>query len=103
MNVEKELIIERKRVYGDNFNRISGLWTDYLGVSVSTEDVCNMMALMKSARIEAIEKKLEHTQEEDYFGVNEDYTRLQHAKNDSEDDRDNYLWIANNFAEYRGM
>lgn len=45
---------ERQDQYGspeDNFERISRLWTAYLGYKVTPVDVSMMMALLKIARI----------------------------------------------------
>ena len=45
---------ERLGAYGPpaaNFERIAGMWTAYLGVDVTANDVCCMMILLKAARI----------------------------------------------------
>lgn len=47
---------ERENQYGrpeNNFSLIAKLWTSYLGVLVSPEDVAVMMILLKSARIKS--------------------------------------------------
>ncbi|CAB4178065.1 hypothetical protein UFOVP1009_30 [uncultured Caudovirales phage] len=44
---------ERLEEYGvpsESFSKIAGLWSEYLGVHISSEDVALMMTLMKVAR-----------------------------------------------------
>lgn len=51
----KEIIYgDREQTYGDpgkNIETIANLWGDYLGVPVTQGDVCNMMCLLKIARL----------------------------------------------------
>lgn len=51
----KEIIYgDREAIYGDpakNLKVIAQMWRSYLGVYVSSEDVCNMMVLLKVARL----------------------------------------------------
>jgi hypothetical protein len=102
--IDKELIRERKIIYGNNFAEIAKLWTAYLnrklGVmgrfKVTETDVAKMMVLMKEARIDAIMEKLEDCSREDEV-------LLRTALQDSLDDRDNYEWIAENFKEYERL
>ena len=45
---------DRQDDYGDaaeSFKAIAEMWSAYLGVDVSGRDVCNMMALLKIARL----------------------------------------------------
>jgi hypothetical protein len=45
---------DRQNDYGDaaeSFQCIAEMWSAYLGVAVSGRDVCNMMALLKIARL----------------------------------------------------
>jgi len=45
---------EREKHYGtpaENFQAIADMWSAYLGHAVSASDVCNMMALLKIARL----------------------------------------------------
>jgi len=45
---------DRQDDYGDaaeSFQCIAEMWSAYLGVAVSGRDVCNMMALLKIARL----------------------------------------------------
>lgn len=44
----------REQDYGspeDNFRKIAGFWSTYLGITIDSKDVAAMMALMKIARI----------------------------------------------------
>lgn len=51
----KEIINgQREEDYGPpiiNFNRIAGMWENYLDTYISAEDVCAMMAMLKFARV----------------------------------------------------
>ena len=102
--VDKELIKERKRIYGDNFTAIAKLWTDYLSKKLGTvgrfkvtrKDVAKMMKFMKEARIDVIMEKLKDcTRDEEVL--------LKTALQDSLNDRDNYEWIAEHFEEYERL
>jgi len=45
---------DRNTIYGepeDTFARIATLWSSYLGVTIRTVDVANLMVLMKVARL----------------------------------------------------
>ena len=45
---------DREKHYGtpaENFQCIADMWSAYLGHAVSASDVCNMMALLKIARL----------------------------------------------------
>ena len=53
---EKMVTGQREQDYGtpeNNFERIAGLWSVYLGFDISAVDVAMMMALLKIARIAA--------------------------------------------------
>jgi hypothetical protein len=51
----KEIIHgDREKTYGEpgkNLNVIAGMWSAYLCADISAADVCNMMALLKIARL----------------------------------------------------
>lgn len=55
LNKAKEIVNgEREQQYGspeDNFHSIAVMWSAYLGIRVSSEDVAAMMILLKVARI----------------------------------------------------
>ena len=45
---------DREKDYGtpkENFNTIAEMWTTYMGHKVNASDVCNMMVLLKMARL----------------------------------------------------
>lgn len=47
---------DRQEAYGtpeNNFSKIAGMWSAYLGVPVSAEDVAAMMILLKTARVKS--------------------------------------------------
>jgi hypothetical protein len=78
MNIE--LIKERKQKYGDNFKLISLLWSERFGITITEQDVALAMSELKSARL--------------HFNPND---------NDSIQDRENYIWIANNYEQYKEL
>lgn len=90
--MNKDLIKKRKAVYGDNFECIAKAWKLESGAEVAL-----MMAGMKKCRIDAIKKKLRE------FPSPDVYMELESSLQDSEDDRDNYLWIARNYKEYQKL
>jgi len=51
---EKLINGDRQSHYGppeENFNAIASMWSTYMGHNVTAADVCNMMALLKIARL----------------------------------------------------
>lgn len=47
---------ERQEAYGtpeNNFSKIAGMWSTYLGVAITAEDVAAMMILLKTARVKS--------------------------------------------------
>ncbi len=66
-------------------------------------DVCVMMALMKNVRIEAIEKKLFDIYSGEIDGDGDIVDTLKFSMRDSIADRDNYLWIADNYDKYKEL
>jgi len=54
VNAEELINGDRQENYGEpgeNFKVIADMWSAYLGSSVCARDVCNMMALLKIARL----------------------------------------------------
>jgi len=51
----KEIIYgDRESCYGDpgkNLRVVAGMWSAYLGCDITANDVCNMMVLLKLARL----------------------------------------------------
>ena len=83
MIVNKDMIAERKLLYGNNFPCIATLWNSYIsthkneGEPLYPEDVAAMMVLMKVSRL------LESPENEDTLT-----------------DLLNYSYIATNYTEY---
>ena len=103
--VDKNLIKQRKAMYGDNFECIAKTWTGHLNLDgdaggtnhIEPYEVALMMAEMKQCRIDAIDKKLKE------FPTPEVYLELMASKEDSQADKANYMWIAKNYEEYKGL
>ena len=95
MKVNKKIIAERKRKYGNSFPCVAKKWNEYLssklGASeafkVSEKDVSEMMALFKECRIEFMMKSGFPLEDLD----------------DSFVDKENYRWIAENYEEYKNI
>jgi len=111
--VDEELIKQRKSQYGSNFEAIAEKWGKYLSTDdslgmldlgeaecIDGKNVAEMMALMKEARIEAIFEKMEALNP---FDDRLELVQLECSLIDSRKDQANYLWIANNYKEYREL
>ena len=86
MFIDKEIIKERKKKYGDNFEKIAKEWRKYLvNPLISSKNVATMMSLMKKVRLDFIEDN-----------NSEEYK-------DTLKDLANYSWIAENFEEYEKL
>jgi hypothetical protein len=75
-----ELIKERKQRYGDNFKLISSLWSDRFGITITEQEVALAMSDLKTARLHFNPKDI-----------------------DSMQDRENYIWIAYNYEDYKEL
>jgi len=103
--IDKELIKQKKQIYGDNFEDIARVWSEFIkrkisvfdGFKLKGEEVAEMMVLMKECRIDVISEKLEECED------NETADKLKEALEDSLKDRDNYEWIAKNYKEYKRL
>jgi len=103
--VDKELIKQRKEIYGDNFEDIAREWSEFIKRKISVfdsfklkgKDVADMMVLMKECRVDVIAEKYEFCEDE------ETAEKLKEALKDSLVDRDNYEWIAENYKEYKRL
>ena len=101
--VDIELIKQRKAVYGDNFECIANMWSEFLkgklGITKSFrglngKDVAEMMFLLKECRKEAILKKIKQYPES---------FNLKEALEDTIIDGENYKWIAENYEKYNRL
>lgn len=96
--VDLDLIRRRKEIYGDNVAFVAEAISRILGVEVSPQKFCEMMAELKRARISAIKKRWADVRDERTPTLAE-----LEALADSETDRDNYEWIAQNYEEYKRL
>jgi len=96
--IDVDLIKKRKELYGNNFPMIAREWTKTLSVSIKEPMVAKLMAQMKETRIRHINKILK----EKSLTLNE-IDKLTNALGDSEKDRANYLWIAENYRQYEEL
>lgn len=95
--IDKKIIAEKKAVYGDNFEAISALWSRTAKINLSETDVALMMADLKRVRIEFIDSELSK------FPIPDVAIELHKSRDDSVTDRDNYMWIAENYDEYKKL
>jgi gas vesicle protein len=101
-----ETIRKRKEIYGNNFPKIAELQSEYYGFTVSSEDVAKSLAILKQVRVEFIKSKLQEFREDINFSTNsvqKQIKELNEGLEDSKKDFENYLWIANNYAEYEAL
>ncbi|RLA83965.1 MAG: hypothetical protein DRG78_02845 [Epsilonproteobacteria bacterium] len=110
--INKKIIAQRKAVYGDNFKCIAKRWTNNVTKENLLPDdtkyidggsVARMMALMKDCRIDAIKARLKVLDEENNYVINDEMIELDKALKDSQTDKENYLWIAENYEEYKEL
>ncbi len=101
--VDLSVIKQRKSVYGDNFSEIAKMWSKIMSVQEHAKDdvmyftpasVALYMADLKRVRIAHIDKELAK------FPLPDRGIELYASRDDSIVDRDNYMWIAENFEEY---
>jgi hypothetical protein len=95
--VDKNLIKERKAIYGSNFTCIKNKWEFLFQKVISEREVAEAMKLMKECRIEAIKQKINKTDNKAIL------KKLNKALKDSFLDKSNYEWIADNYEEYKNL
>ena len=106
--VDKNIIAQRKKVYGDNLNCIADKFNEYikknhLGSEIMQHtldgrDVCIMMSLMKECRREAIEANMA-----DMVEWSPDWVMLKEGLTDTVTDYDNYRFIADEWEWYKAL
>lgn len=104
--VDKNVIKQRKRVYGNNFEEISRLESEYLGIKITPSQVAYKMAILKQVRINFIKAKLQELKQDINFDTYIVQTQIKELNNGLEDslkDYSNYLWISQNYAEYEAL
>lgn len=77
--INKDIIKQRKQQYGNNFPDIAKKWSKYLNKEITPKEVAMLMALMKQVRVDMSQTE------------------------DSITDRENYLWIYENYTEYESL
>jgi hypothetical protein len=107
--VDREIIRDRKKRYGDNFSDIAEVWTEFLYQNkdgfadvITPREVCEMMALMKEVRVEATREILQNIYI-DTESANGEEINLENSLIDSTTDRDNYRHIARNWQWYQNI
>ena len=92
-----DLIARRKKEYGNNLPDMAKDWTIMTGAQYifTPEKVAEFLANLKENRLKYIREALKTTT----IGT-EEYFNLKKAEEDSYLDRNNYLWIADNYDSY---
>ena len=97
-NVNKVLVSQRKKVYGNNFPDMSKTWGEYIDAELTPEQAAYMMYLLKVSRENHIIRLLEN-----YTGTEENLKKLNDSLEDTRYDKNSYLWISNNYEEYLSL
>ena len=102
----KETIKRRKAIYGNNFEEISRLQSEYYDFEVTPKDVAMTLAILKKVRIDFIKARLETLRNVPNFNdciIQIEIKDLNNGLEDSKKDMANYLWIATNYKEYEAL
>lgn len=102
----KETIKKRKAIYGNNFKKISELESEYLGITITPQQVSYKLAILKQVRINFIKEKLQDFRNDinfDTYIVQKEIEQLRNGLEDSLKDFSNYLWISENYEEYEAL
>lgn len=102
----KDIIRQRKKIYGDSFLEISRLESEYLGATITPAMVAYKLAILKQVRINFIKAKLQELKSDINFDTYIVQTQIKELNNGLEDslkDYSNYLWISQNYAEYKAL
>lgn len=102
----KETIKRRKAIYGNNFEEIARLQSEYLGIKITPSQVAKSLAILKQVRIDFIKTKLQNLRDipnfSDYI-IQVEIKDLTNGLEDSKKDYANYLWISENYEEYEAL
>lgn len=104
--IDKETIRRRKAIYGNNFEEISKLQSEYLGIEISPKQVAKSLAILKQVRIDFIKTKLQSLRDIPNFNdciIQIEIRDLTNGLEDSKKDMANYLWISENYEEYEAL
>ncbi|MFA7084972.1 MAG: hypothetical protein WC141_10655 [Arcobacteraceae bacterium] len=103
----KETIRRRKAIYGNNFEEIARLQSEYYDFKVTPKDVAMTLAILKKVRIDFIKSKLQYIKNTaesfDDIEILKQIKQLNIGLEDSIKDYENYLWIATNYKEYEAL
>ena len=102
----KETIRRRKAIYGNNFEEIARLQSEYYDFEVTPKDVSMTLAILKKVRIDFIKARLETLRNVPNFNdciIQIEIKDLNNGLEDSKKDMANYLWISENYEEYEAL
>ena len=102
----KETIRRRKAIYGNNFEEIAKLQSEYLGIEITPSQVAKSLAILKEVRINFIKAKLQRLKDIPNFNdciIQIEIKDLNNGLEDSKKDMANYLWISENYEEYEAL
>lgn len=106
MMINKNIIKERKKLYGNNFPKIAKLESEYLGFEITPQQIAYKMTFLKEVRINFIKEKLQelkHSEDFDSVEVQKEIKELNKGLTDSITDYNNYMWISQNYEEYENL
>lgn len=104
--IDKDTIKKRKAIYGDSFKEISQLESEYLGIKITPSQVAYKMAILKQVRINFIKAKLQELRDNPRFSDYDIQIQIKDLRSGLEDslvDYSNYLWISQNYEEYKAL
>ena len=104
--LDKNIIKQRKKIYGDSFKEISRLQSEYLGIEITPSQVAKTLAILKEVRINFIKTKLQELKDSPRFSdydIQIQIKDLNAGLEDSKKDMANYLWISENYEEYEAL
>lgn len=102
----KKTIQQRKKIYGNNFEEISRLESEYLGITITPSMVAYKLAILKQVRINFIKAKLQELRDNLRFSDYDIQIQIKDLRSGLEDsikDYSNYLFISQNYAEYEAL
>ena len=104
--IDKNVIKQRKKIYGNNFEEISRLQSEYLGIKITPSQVAKSLAILKEVRINFIKLKLQSLRDVQNFNdyiIQIQIKDLNNGLEDSKKDLANYNWIHDNYEEYEAL
>ena len=104
--LDKNIIKQRKKIYGDSFKEIAKLQSEYLGIEITPKQVAKSLAILKEVRINFIKTKLQSLRDVPNFNdyiIQVEIRNLTNGLEDSKKDYANYLWISENYEEYEDL